>query len=74
MNGVRVGERGQKVFFHTPDRIDPAPADCGICSVCAGPKFAGALDPVLAFRESGYRAEKSRERPPPPAGAAPTHL
>ncbi|HET9797998.1 MAG TPA: hypothetical protein VFP90_08415, partial [Gemmatimonadaceae bacterium] len=34
----------------------------------------GALDPVLTFRESGYRAEKSRERPPPPAGAAPTHL
>jgi L-rhamnose isomerase/sugar isomerase len=34
----------------------------------------GALDPVLAFRESGYRAQKSRERPPPPTGAAPTHL
>src|SRR4051794_3351565 len=26
---------------------DPAPADCGICSVCAGPRFDGALDPVL---------------------------
>jgi L-rhamnose isomerase/sugar isomerase len=34
----------------------------------------GAIDPVLAFRESGYRAEKSRERRPPPVGAAPTHL
>ncbi len=26
---------------------DPAPADCGICSVCAGPRFDGELDPVL---------------------------
>jgi ATP-dependent DNA helicase RecQ len=26
---------------------DPAPADCGICSVCAGPRFDGSLDPVL---------------------------
>jgi ATP-dependent DNA helicase RecQ len=26
---------------------DPAAADCGICSVCAGPRFAGALDPAL---------------------------
>src|SRR3954451_4540045 len=26
---------------------DPAPSDCGICSVCAGPRFDGALDPAL---------------------------
>jgi ATP-dependent DNA helicase RecQ len=26
---------------------DPAPADCGRCSVCAGPRFAGPLDPAL---------------------------
>jgi ATP-dependent DNA helicase RecQ len=26
---------------------DPAAADCGICSVCAGPRFAGDLDPAL---------------------------
>jgi ATP-dependent DNA helicase RecQ len=26
---------------------DPAPQDCGRCSVCAGPKFDGPLDPVL---------------------------
>jgi ATP-dependent DNA helicase RecQ len=26
---------------------DPSPSDCGICSVCAGPRFDGALDPVL---------------------------
>jgi ATP-dependent DNA helicase RecQ len=26
---------------------DPAPADCGICSVCAGPRFNGALAPEL---------------------------
>jgi ATP-dependent DNA helicase RecQ len=26
---------------------DPDPQDCGRCSVCAGPKFDGPLDPVL---------------------------
>jgi ATP-dependent DNA helicase RecQ len=26
---------------------DPAPADCGRCSVCAGPRFGAALDPRL---------------------------
>ena len=26
---------------------DPAPADCGRCSVCAGPRFAAPLDPRL---------------------------
>jgi ATP-dependent DNA helicase RecQ len=26
---------------------DPNPEDCGRCAVCAGPRFAGALDPVL---------------------------
>ncbi len=26
---------------------DPSPSDCGICSVCAGPRFDGALDPAL---------------------------
>jgi ATP-dependent DNA helicase RecQ len=26
---------------------DPAPADCGRCSICAGPRFSAALDPAL---------------------------
>jgi ATP-dependent DNA helicase RecQ len=26
---------------------DPAPADCGRCSVCAGPRFDAVLDPAL---------------------------
>src|SRR5215218_1006436 len=26
---------------------DPEPRDCGRCSVCSGPRFAGPLDPVL---------------------------
>jgi ATP-dependent DNA helicase RecQ len=26
---------------------DPDPSDCGRCSVCTAPRFAGALDPVL---------------------------
>jgi ATP-dependent DNA helicase RecQ len=26
---------------------DPAPADCGRCAVCAGPRFDGPLDPAL---------------------------
>ena len=34
----------------------------------------GALDPVLAFRASGYRAQKTAERPAAAPGGAPTHL
>jgi L-rhamnose isomerase / sugar isomerase len=34
----------------------------------------GALDPVAAFRASGYRAQKNVERPAAPPSAAPTHL
>jgi L-rhamnose isomerase/sugar isomerase len=34
----------------------------------------GALDPVLAFRASGYRARKAAERPVVASTAAPTHL
>src|SRR5829696_486164 len=26
---------------------DPEPQDCGVCSVCTAPRFAGPLDPVL---------------------------
>src|SRR3954451_16531247 len=26
---------------------DPSPSDCGVCSVCAGPRFDGPLDPSL---------------------------
>src|SRR3712207_6518029 len=26
---------------------DPSPSDCGVCAVCAGPRFNGPLDPVL---------------------------
>jgi L-rhamnose isomerase / sugar isomerase len=33
-----------------------------------------ALDPVLAFRDSGYRAQKAIERPAAPPSVAPTHL
>ena len=34
----------------------------------------GALDPLLAFRASGYRTQKAAERPVAPPSAAPTHL
>jgi L-rhamnose isomerase / sugar isomerase len=34
----------------------------------------GALDPVLAFRASGYRARKAAERPVAPPSATATHL
>jgi L-rhamnose isomerase / sugar isomerase len=62
---VMMAERTLKAAYETDVR--PLVAE-------ARHRRGGALDPVLAFRESGYRAEKSRERPPPPAGAAPTHL
>ena len=34
----------------------------------------GAIDPVVAFRESGYRAQKAIERPVAPSTTVPTHL
>ena len=34
----------------------------------------GALDPIAAFRASGYRARKAAERPAPAPNAARTHL
>ena len=34
----------------------------------------GALDPVAAFRASGYRAQKAVERPQAASASAPTHL
>ena len=34
----------------------------------------GALDPILAFRASGYRPRKSKERPSSASIARPTHL
>jgi L-rhamnose isomerase/sugar isomerase len=37
-------------------------------------RVGGAVDPVLAFRASGYRAQKASERPTAAPSAAPTHL
>jgi ATP-dependent DNA helicase RecQ len=37
---------------------DPDPADCGRCSVCAGPRFSSALDPGLV--EAAGRHLRSR--------------
>jgi ATP-dependent DNA helicase RecQ len=53
---------------------DPAPADCGRCSVCAGPRFSGPLDPALI--EAAGRHLRSnpielevKKMAPDPAGA-----
>jgi ATP-dependent DNA helicase RecQ len=53
---------------------DPAPADCGRCSVCAGPRFAGPLDAALI--EAAGRHLRStpielevKKMAPDPAGA-----
>jgi ATP-dependent DNA helicase RecQ len=53
---------------------DPAPADCGRCSVCAGPRFAAPLDPALV--EAAGRHLRStpielevKKMAPDPAGA-----
>jgi ATP-dependent DNA helicase RecQ len=52
---------------------DPSPADCGRCSVCAGPRFATPLDPALV--EAAGRHLRStpielevRKMAPDPAG------
>ena len=40
---------------------DPAPEDCGSCSVCAGPRFDGPLDPALV-REAALHAALAAAR------------
>jgi len=62
---VIMAERTLKRAFETDVR--PLVAE-------ARRRRGGALDPVVAFRASGYRAKKTTERPPAPSGGAPTHL
>jgi ATP-dependent DNA helicase RecQ len=40
---------------------DPAAADCGRCSVCAGPRFASPLDPGLVERAGRHLRSKPVE-------------
>ena len=37
---------------------DPSPSDCGVCSVCAGPRFNGPLDPELVRAASLHLRSK----------------
>ncbi|MEO6526435.1 MAG: sugar isomerase [Gemmatimonadaceae bacterium] len=62
---VLMAERTLKRAYETDVRplVAEARRRCG-----------GALDPVAAFRASGYRAQKAIERPTAPLAAAPTHL
>ncbi len=53
---------------------DPAPQDCGRCSVCAGPRFAAAPDPALVRAAQAHlRAQpvrfEAKRMAPDPAGA-----
>jgi ATP-dependent DNA helicase RecQ len=54
---------------------DPAPADCGRCSVCAGPRFAAPLDPALVeaagrhLRSTPIELEVKKMAPDPESGA-----
>jgi len=48
---ARFGADGRCLMRALQEELDdPAPADCGRCSVCAGPRFAGSLDPRLVQR------------------------
>jgi ATP-dependent DNA helicase RecQ len=57
VTALRRAEQAAMAAFGTDGRClmrvlqeeldDPAAADCGRCSVCAGPRFAGAVDPSL---------------------------
>ena len=64
-NDVMMAERTLKRAFETDVR--PLVAE-------ARRRGGGALDPVAAFRELGYRAQKAIERPFTATTAAPTHL
>jgi L-rhamnose isomerase/sugar isomerase len=62
---VIMAERTLKAAYETDVR--PLVAE-------ARRRKGGALDPVAAFRASGYRARKAAERPAAPRTATPTHL
>ena len=43
---ARFGTDGRCLMRALQEELDdPAPADCGRCAVCAGPRFGGTLDP-----------------------------
>jgi ATP-dependent DNA helicase RecQ len=45
---AQLGADGRCLMRALQEELDdPAPADCGRCSVCAGPRYAGPLDPAL---------------------------
>jgi ATP-dependent DNA helicase RecQ len=45
---AQYGEDGRCLMRALQEELDdPAPEDCGRCSVCAGPRYAGPLDPAL---------------------------
>jgi ATP-dependent DNA helicase RecQ len=72
---AQLGADGRCLMRALQEELDdPAPADCGRCSVCAGPRHGGPLDPALV-REAALHL---RSRPlvidvkkmaPDPAGA-----
>lgn len=62
---VIMAERALKQAYETDVRVLVAEARR---------RSGGALDPVAAFRASGYRAIKASERPSAAATAIPTHL
>ena len=62
---VMMAERTLKRAYETDVR--PLVAEARL-------RRGGAIDPVAAFRASGYRPEKAAERPPAAPSAAPTHL
>ena len=64
------GEDGRCLMRALQEELDdPAPADCGRCSVCAGPRFAGAPDDRLVreaqahLRSQPLRFEAKRMAP-----------
>src|SRR5205085_5640861 len=45
---ARFGTDGRCLMRVLQEELDdPAPADCGRCAVCAGPRFNAPLDPAL---------------------------
>ena len=45
---AQLGADGRCLMRALQEELDdPAPEDCGRCSVCAGPRYAGPLDPAL---------------------------
>ncbi len=72
---AQLGADGRCLMRALQEELDdPGPADCGICSVCAGPRYDGPLDEVLVRQAALHLRSRplileAKKMAPDPQGA-----